>query len=105
MARTKTAASWSNVKAGFRDFDRTALLGVLQDLYAASKENQAFLHARLNLGGNPRALQGGDIALDMPACSAISLFGGESQEGVSDYRKAMGIQRVWRNSRRSIARR
>ena len=43
------------MKARLRDFDRTALLGVLQDLYAASKENQAFLHARLNLGGNPLA--------------------------------------------------
>jgi len=53
MARTKTAASWSSVKAGLRDFDRAALLGVLQDLYAASKDNKAFLHARLNQGGNP----------------------------------------------------
>ena len=52
MTKTKTAASWTSVKTGLRDFDRTALLGLLQDLYAASKDNQAFLHACLNLGGN-----------------------------------------------------
>lgn len=32
------------------DFDRAGLLGLLQDLYAANKDNQAFLHARLSLG-------------------------------------------------------
>ena len=49
----KEAVSWNSVKAGLRDFDRTALLGLIQDLYAASKDNQAFLHARLNLGADP----------------------------------------------------
>jgi len=49
----KAAVSWSSVKVGLRDFDRAALIGLVQDLYAVSKENQAFLHARLNLGGDP----------------------------------------------------
>jgi hypothetical protein len=49
----KKAVSWNGVKAGLRDFDRTALLGVVQDLYTASKDNQAFLHARLHLGAEP----------------------------------------------------
>jgi hypothetical protein len=49
----KETVSWNGVKAGLRDFDRTALLGLIQDLYAASKDNQAFLHARFSLGADP----------------------------------------------------
>jgi hypothetical protein len=32
--------------------DRAGLLGLVQDLYTASKDNRAFLHARLHLGGD-----------------------------------------------------
>ena len=46
----KTSPTWNDVKAKVTDFDRAGLLGVLQDLYAASKDNQAFLHARFGLG-------------------------------------------------------
>jgi hypothetical protein len=46
----KTSPTWNNVKAKVVDFDRAGLLGLLQDLYAASKNNQAFLHARFGLG-------------------------------------------------------
>lgn len=52
MAAQKTAPSWSDVKAQLAAFDRAALLGLLQDLYVASKDNQAFVHARLHLGGD-----------------------------------------------------
>ena len=52
MAAHKTAPSWSDVKAQLAAFDRAALLGLLQDLYVASKDNQAFVHARLHLGGD-----------------------------------------------------
>src|SRR3712207_9188713 len=48
----KAAPSWSDVKGRLAEFDRTALLGLVQDLYAASKDNQAFLHARFGLGGD-----------------------------------------------------
>jgi hypothetical protein len=50
MATKKAAPSWSDVKAQLSAFDRADLLGLVQDLYAASKDNQAFLHARLQLG-------------------------------------------------------
>jgi hypothetical protein len=50
MATKKSAPSWSDVKAQLAALDRAGLLGLLQDLYAASKDNQAFLHARLQLG-------------------------------------------------------
>src|ERR1700737_1935007 len=52
MARTKSKSqpTWTDVKAQLAHFDRTGLLGLIQDLYAANKENQMFLHARFDLG-------------------------------------------------------
>ena len=50
MAIKKANPSWIDVKAKLADFDRLSLFGLVQDLYAASKDNQAFLHARLHLG-------------------------------------------------------
>jgi len=47
---TRKAPSWSDVKGKLADFDRPGLIGLVQDLYAASKDNQAFLHARFGLG-------------------------------------------------------
>lgn len=49
MVTTK-APSWSDVKNKLADFDSPGLIGLVQDLYAASKGNQAFLHARFGLG-------------------------------------------------------
>src|SRR5689334_23119309 len=48
----KAAPTWSDVKARLAEFDRAGLLGLVQDLYAASKDNQAFLHARFGLGSD-----------------------------------------------------
>ena len=50
MATKKANPSWIDIKAKLADFDRDGLLGLVQDLYAAGKDNQAFLHARLRLG-------------------------------------------------------
>ena len=50
MAIKKANPSWIDVKAKLADFDRFSLFGLVQGLYAASKDNQAFLHARLHLG-------------------------------------------------------
>ena len=47
---TRKKPTWSDLKRQLVDLDRTALLGLIQDLYAASKNNQAFLHARFALG-------------------------------------------------------
>ena len=48
----KTSPTWSNVKVKLAEFDHAGLIGVVQDLYAASKDNQAFLHTRFGLGGD-----------------------------------------------------
>ena len=50
MATKKITPSWSDVKTKLADFDRTGLIGLVQDLYTASKDNQTFLHARFALG-------------------------------------------------------
>ena len=46
---SKSQPTWIDVKAKLASFDRTGLLGLVQDLYAAHKDNQTFLHARLGL--------------------------------------------------------
>ena len=48
MPRRQPASkpSWTDV------FDRLGLLGLIQDLYTAHKDNQTFLHARLGLGAD-----------------------------------------------------
>ena len=52
MAKRQRASkpTWTDVKAALAGFDRLGLLGLIHDLYAAHKDNQAFLHARLGLG-------------------------------------------------------
>jgi hypothetical protein len=46
----KASLSWSDVKARIADVDRAGLLTLVHDLYAASKDNQVFVHARFGLG-------------------------------------------------------
>jgi len=48
-SKTRKATSWSDVKARLTHFDHDGLVGLLHDLYAASKDNQVFLHARFEL--------------------------------------------------------
>jgi hypothetical protein len=42
--------AWSDLKRKLIDLDQNAWLGLVKDLYSASKENQAFFHARFGLG-------------------------------------------------------
>jgi len=49
---SKKKPTWTDLKRQLADLDRPALLGLIQDLYAASKNNQAFLHALLALSEN-----------------------------------------------------
>src|ERR1039458_4836948 len=48
--QSKSQPTWTDVKAKLADFDRAALLGLIQSLYTAHKDNQTFLHARFGLG-------------------------------------------------------
>jgi hypothetical protein len=49
----KSKPTWADVKTNLASFDRAALLGVLQELYAADEANRAFLHTRFGLGEDP----------------------------------------------------
>jgi hypothetical protein len=46
----KKKPTWTDLKRQLADLDHPALLVLIQGLYAASKNNQAFLHARFALG-------------------------------------------------------
>ena len=47
---SKASRRGRDVKRQLADFDKAGLLSLVQDLYAAKKDNQTFLHARLGLG-------------------------------------------------------
>lgn len=86
----KASSCWSDVKARIADVDRAGLLALVHDLYTASKDNQAFLHARFGLG---------DDVLD-PYKASIDrwlwpdVYGNQdtsvakAKEAIADYKKA-----------------
>jgi hypothetical protein len=92
MATKKVTPSWIDIKAKLADFDRAGLLTLVQDLYAASKDNQAFLHTRLHLGEDalkpykatiyrwlwPDAFKNQDTSV------------AKAKKAIADYKKALG---------------
>jgi hypothetical protein len=48
--QSKSRPRWSDVKAKLASFDRAGWLALVQDLYAAHKDNRTFLHSRFRLG-------------------------------------------------------
>lgn len=93
MATKKTTPSWSDVKTKLADFDRAGLLGLVQDLYAASKDNQAFLHARLGIGEEPLKPYKQTIDRwlwpDMFKNQDTSVS--KAKKAISDYKNAIGL--------------
>ncbi|WP_394808052.1 hypothetical protein [Nitrosomonas sp.] len=92
MAAKKTGPAWSDVKGKLVNFDREGLLDLVHDLYSANKDNQIFLHARFNLGGDvlkpykatinrwlwPDILKNQDYSV------------AKAKKAISDYKKAIG---------------
>src|ERR1022692_4341358 len=90
--KPKSQPTWTDVKAKLLDFDRTALLGLIQGLYTAHKDNQTFLHARFGLGEDvlepykkildrwlwPDLLRRQDTSVS------------QAKGAISDYKKAVG---------------
>jgi hypothetical protein len=74
------------------DFDRAGLRGLVQDLYSASKDNQAFLHARLGLGRDQlqpfKASISRWISPDLMKGQPISVS--KAKKAIGDYKKAIG---------------
>lgn len=92
MATKKTTPSWSDVKAKLADFDRTGLIGLVQALYAASKDNQTFLHTRFGLGEDLlkpyKAIIERWIAPDVYRSQTYSVA--KAKKPIADYKKAIG---------------
>jgi hypothetical protein len=93
VARSKNASpTWSDVRAALLNFDRAALRGLVHDLYIASKDNQAFLHARLGLGHDQlqpfKASISRWICPDLMKNQPISVS--KAKKTIADYRKAIG---------------
>ena len=88
----KSRPQWNDLKAELLEVDRDGLVGLIRNLYAASKENQAFLHARFALGDDvlrpykatidrwlwPDVLQSQDISV------------AKAKRAVADCKKAIG---------------
>jgi hypothetical protein len=93
VVRSKNASpTWSDVRAALLDFDRAGLRGLVQDLYTASKDNQAFLHARLGLGHDQlhpfKACISNWICPDVMNNQPISVS--KAKKAIADYKKAIG---------------
>lgn len=92
MANKPSDPSWGDVKAKLAEHDRAGLLSLVQDLYAASKENQAFLHARLHLGDDVLKPYKATLARwlwpDMFKNQGTSVA--RAKKAIADYKKAVG---------------
>ena len=89
---TRKAPSWSDVKCKIADFDRPGLIGLVQDLYAASKENQAFLHSRFGLGDD--VLKPYKVTIDRWLWPDVfknqDTSIARAKKPIADYKKAIG---------------
>jgi len=93
VVRSKsTSPTWNNVKTALMDFDRAGLRGLVQDLYTATKDNQAFLHARLGLGHDQlrpfKASISRWVSPDLMKGQHISVS--KAKKAIADYKKAIG---------------
>lgn len=92
MSKPRSKAAWSHVKTKLAFLARNAMLGLLHDLYAASKDNQAFLHARFGLGEDVLAPYKKSIGRwlwpDVLRNQDVSVS--KAKQAISDYKKAVG---------------
>ena len=84
--------TWTDVKAKLASFDRIGLLGLVQDLYAAHKDNQAFLHARFGLGAD--VLEPYKATIDRWLWPDVlrrqDTSVAKAKQAIADYKKAVG---------------
>jgi hypothetical protein len=90
--KPKSQPTWTDVKAKLADFDRAALLGLIQSLYAANKENQMFLHSRFGLGED--VLEPYKETIDRWLSPDVfrrqDTSVSQAKRAISDYKKAVG---------------
>ncbi|KJK21270.1 hypothetical protein UB46_27915 [Burkholderiaceae bacterium 16] len=92
MATQKTTTTWIDVRTKLAELDRAGLLSLVQDMYAASKDNQALLHARFGLGGDVlkpyKTVIARWIYPDLFKNQPTSVA--KAKKAISDYKKAIG---------------
>lgn len=88
----RSEPKWTDVKAKLASFDRSQLLDLIHDLYAAHKDNRAFLHARFGLGVD--ALKPYKETLDRYLWPDVlrqqDTSVAKAKQAISDYKKAVG---------------
>jgi hypothetical protein len=90
--KSKPQPTWTDVKAKLEGLDRAGLLGLIQSLYSAHKDNQTFLHARFSLGED--VLEPYKKTIDRwlwpdlfrKQDTSVS----QAKRAISDYKKAVG---------------
>jgi hypothetical protein len=88
-----TKPGWRDVKIRLADIDRAGLLSLIQDLYAADKSNQVFLHTRFGLGADEvlrpyRATLERWLWPDVYKNQDTSVV--KAKKAIADYKKAAG---------------
>jgi len=90
--KNPTKPSWVDIKVQLSALDRAGLLGLVQDLYAASKSNQAFLHARFGVGNDVlkpyKSVIDTCVWPDGFKNQTVSVS--KAKKAISDYKKAIG---------------
>jgi hypothetical protein len=88
----KNSPTWKDVKVGLAEFNRSNLLALVKDLYGASKENQAFLHARFDLGAD--AFKPYKIRIDRWLSPDLlknqNVSVSKAKSAITDYQNAIG---------------
>jgi len=88
----RSQPTWTDVKAKLVGLDRTNLMGLIQDLYAANKDNQTFLHTRFGLGED--VLKPYKETLDRWLWPNVlrnqNTSVAKAKQAISSYRKAVG---------------
>lgn len=94
MARqhAQSQPTWADVKATLASLDRSALIGLIHDLYAADRDSQVYLHARFGLGQD--VLKPYKEALDRWLWPDVlrkqDTSVAKAKQAISNYRKAVG---------------
>ena len=90
--KPRSQPAWTDIKARLAGFDRRGLMGLIQDLYAAHKENRTFLHARFGVGSD--ALRPYKETLDRWLWPDVlrnqDTSVAKAKQTISSYRKAVG---------------
>ena len=89
---SKKKPTWTDLKHQLSELDPPALIGLIQDLYAASKDNQTFLHARFALVED--VLEPYKATIDRWVCPDVlrnqNISVAKAKKAISDYKKAVG---------------